>query len=135
MPAQDIEMATGAMGRPESENEPVPAMVQRSWSMGSYPKLSEFMGSWSDIAIFRRFSTLNAENLLFLQAELSHLEHELRALREDDAQSEDERKQLALRSWWDLKGDEDSEQLALIREIRATLKEYSTRRIINASLT
>jgi hypothetical protein len=93
--------------------------------MGSYPKLSEFMGSWSDVAIFRRFANLNAENLLFLQAELLHLEHALQRLREDATNSEDEKTQLALRSWWDLKGDEDNEQLEIILDIRDKLKEYS----------
>src|SRR5437762_11474742 len=111
MPATDIEMETAEEIGPGNEIEPIPGRMERSWSMGSYPRLSEFMGSWSDVAIFRRFANLNAENLLFLQAELLHLEHELQKVREEATRREDEKMQLAMRSWWDLKGDEDNEQL------------------------
>lgn len=58
-------------------------------SMGSYNKLSKFMGSWPEVAIFRRFGALNAQNLLFMQAELVRLEDELQSIREDDEQSTD----------------------------------------------
>ena len=98
-------------------------------SMGSYPKLSTFMGALPDVAIFRRFGTLNAQNLLFLQAELSHLERELEVIREREASSEDEEKQMALRSWWSLstssEGDEDNDQWQVIQDIRKKLVEYS----------
>ena len=81
MPATDIEMETVEESTPNNEIEHTPKPMERTLSVGSYPKLSEFMGSWSDVAIFRRFANLNAENLLFLQAELLHLEQELQDLR------------------------------------------------------
>src|SRR5215471_13469743 len=107
MSATEIEMDGIQEIRLDSTITPIPAPMQRSWSMGSYTKLSEFMGSWSDVAIFRRFANLNAENLLFLQAELLHLEHELQNHRKEASKSTNEKTQLALRSWWYLKGDED----------------------------
>lgn len=85
------------------------------------------MGSWPEMAVFRRFGALNVQNLLFLQAELSHhLEYELHRLREEHSRSDDEKRQLSLRCWWDIRGDEDSEQLDIVMEIREKLSEYST---------
>jgi hypothetical protein len=110
----------------QSEITAVSSAVKRSWSKGSYSKLSKFMGSWPEMAIFRRFGALNVQNLLFLQAELSHLEYELHRLREDHSRSEDEKRQLSLRCWWDMRGDEDSGQLDIVMEIRQKLSEYST---------
>ncbi len=107
---------------------PVPG-INRTWSSGSYPRLSEFMGLWPEVAIFRRFGALNAQNLLFLQAEIAHLERELKNIRERDDRREDERGLLAQRSWFELsQATEDGEmcsQWAIIQEIRSKLSEYS----------
>ena len=46
--------------------------------MEGYSKLASLMGTYSDTLIFRHFGALSAQNLLYLQAELVHLEHELR---------------------------------------------------------
>lgn len=91
----------------DSESPPPEQGTSRSWSMGSYPKLSHFMcvnltselisrreltysnSQWPDVACFRRFGTLNAENLLFLQAEISHLEDRLKELRADEENRRD----------------------------------------------
>lgn len=107
---------------------PVPG-INRTWSSGSYPRLSEFMGLWPEVAIFRRFGALNAQNLLFLQAEIAHLERELKNIRERDDRREDERGLLAQRSWFELsQATEDGEicsQWTVIQEIRSKLSEYS----------
>ncbi len=42
-----------------------------------YTALALLMGRVPEVAIFRRFSTLNARNLLYLQAELVQLEDDL----------------------------------------------------------
>ncbi|PVH79058.1 hypothetical protein DL98DRAFT_633031 [Cadophora sp. DSE1049] len=39
-----------------------------------YPKLAELQGTYPQLGIYRRFATLNARNLLYLQAELVDLE-------------------------------------------------------------
>jgi hypothetical protein len=102
----------------------VPSKIKRPCS-GNYHKLSELMGSWPDMAIFRRFGTMNVQNLLFLQAELSHLEYELQRLQEQYGKSDGEKGQVSLRSWWDMRGNEDSEQLDIVLEVRQKLSEYS----------
>ena len=98
--------------------------------MGSYNKLSKFMGSWPEVAIFRRFGALNAQNLLFLQAELVRLEDQLQSIREDDAQSADLEKKQSHQSWRSLvlaheQGDASTSQWQKVLEIRDKLKEYS----------
>jgi hypothetical protein len=106
--------------------------INRTWSSGSYPRLSEFMGLWPEVAIFRRFGALNAQNLLFLQAEIAHLERELKNIRERDDRREDEKGLLAQRSWFELsQATEDGEycaQWAIIQDIRSKLSEYSKRK-------
>jgi hypothetical protein len=105
--------------------------INRTWSSGSYPRLSEFMGLWPEVAIFRRFGALNAQNLLFLQAEIAHLERELKVIREREEKREDERGLLAQRSWFELsQATEDGEycpQWTVIQDIRSKLSEYSMR--------
>jgi hypothetical protein len=97
--------------------------------MGSYPKLSTFMASWPDVAIFRRFGALNAQNLLFLQAEITHLERELQVIRESNALNNDEKGIHGERNWFELSQEsEDGEphpQWVVIQDIRDRLKEYS----------
>jgi hypothetical protein len=113
-----------------SEAEPQVG-ITRSWSIGSYPKLSNLMGTWPEVAIFRRFGSLNAQNLLFSQAEITHLETELRDLRAEEEQKEDLKGIAAQRNWFELSqglddDDEPSEQWEIIQKIRVKLKEYST---------
>ena len=99
---------------------------------GSYHKLSEFMGAWPTMSIFRRFGTLNVQNILFLQAELAYLEDQLSQIRQDEPTSNglsEKSEPNALQSWHSLsQQDEDgmhSEQYEKVLEIRAKLKEYS----------
>lgn len=116
---------------------PVPG-INRSWSTGSYPRLSEFMGLWPEMAIFRRFGALNAQNLLFLQAELAHLERELKKTREREERRDDHKGLLAQRSWFELsQASEDGEycpQWTIIQEIQSKLSDYSKKRISSRGL-
>ena len=50
--------------------------------MTGYDKLSSLIGRYPSLAIYRRFSTLSAKVLLHMQAELVHLENELRIITE-----------------------------------------------------
>ena len=87
------------------------------------------MASWPDVAIFRRFGALNAQNLLFLQAEITHLERELQVIRESSALNNDEKGIHGERNWFELSQEsEDGQphpQWAVIQDIRDRLKEYS----------
>ena len=95
-----------------------------------YPKLAEHMGSTPEVSIFRRFEALNRQNLLYLQAELTALERELRNLEAESATCDaaDPRSQYS-RDWeWMNITDEKSNmnpQWRLFLRIRAILKEYS----------
>ena len=98
--------------------------------MDGYPRLARLIGQKPEVAIFRRFGTLNAENLLFLQAELLTLERELRDIVTDDLTSDDEQRKSYSSSWWALKESSESKtadqaQWQKRKEMREKLKEYS----------
>ncbi len=97
--------------------------------MEGYSKLAQMMGLDSELAIFRRFATLNLQNLLYLQAELVHLENELSRLVEVDRSSEHPRRRYYSQDWWSLSNssdDGDDKQWQKVLKIRTLLKEYST---------
>lgn len=90
------------------------------------------MGTWTDMSIFRRFGYLQAQNILYLQAELAHLEDELDAIREgdnphfiDDEKRADECRDKA-QEWQKLMDlGEESDEYLLVMRIREKLNEYS----------
>jgi len=91
-----------------------------------YAKLARLMGSQDEFAILRSFRSLNMQNLLYLQAELTHLETELKELVERDAAHLN--RQFHVKDWWSLsQGDEeeDTEQWTKFLEIRDKLEKYS----------
>jgi hypothetical protein len=57
--------------------------------MEGYAKLASLMGAYPEVAIVRRFAALNAQNILYLQAELVNLESRLRLVEEEDRNSGD----------------------------------------------
>src|SRR2546430_9690958 len=95
--------------------------------MEGYSKVAELMGHHNEFGILRRFRTLNMQNLLYLQAELTYLESELKELAEVD-QAHTGRKFYS-KDWRSLahsENDGDDRQWQKVLEIRAKLKEYST---------
>jgi len=95
-----------------------------------YPKLAAQMGHYPETAILRRFATLNSQNLLYLQAEVIHLEKQLRELEVADSQVQGGNKPLYAKDWYWLKtsaedGDVEGKQWQVLIETRAKLKEYS----------
>jgi hypothetical protein len=101
--------------------------------MEGYAKLGAFMGTHPEHAIFRRYSALNAQNILFLQAELHLLEERLRELAYEDETSGNWHRRKYSRDWYFLSESsspqsaegEDSRQWQLFLKIRGKLKEYS----------
>ena len=86
------------------------------------------MGLLPETAIFRRFGALNAQNLLYFQAELVFLEKQLRELElSDNKDPHGMKSQYALDWYWLSQSvdDGDDKQWKLARKIRATLREYS----------
>lgn len=49
-------------------------------NMEAYAKVASLIGSQEEFAIFRRFRVRNMQGLLYLQAEIIHLEEELNEL-------------------------------------------------------
>jgi len=93
-----------------------------------YPKLACHMGIHPELAIFRRFGNLNALNLLYLQAELIHLEKKLRSLEIVDSETQLGSSSSYARDWYWLNNsafEDNSDQIQIIHEIRTKLKEYS----------
>lgn len=95
-----------------------------------YPKLAELMGFFPEMAAVRRFGALNAQNLLYMQAELIDIERKLRNSQVLDNRSADEVKLYYARNWYFLsqspQDTEDGEQLRLVILAREKLEKYST---------
>lgn len=60
--------------------------------MDGYAKLGTLMGAYPEVAIIRRFSALNAQSILYLQAELVYLESQLRKYEDEDRKSGDQKR-------------------------------------------
>jgi hypothetical protein len=93
-----------------------------------YPKLAALQGSYPQLGIYRRFATLNARNLLYLQAELVDLETNLDEYTKEDCWSEDPRKRLHNKNWYFLSRRNDGvldSQWHTMLCVREKLKEYS----------
>jgi hypothetical protein len=86
-----------------------------------YPGLARLMGQ--GFGIFKKFSQLNAQNLLYMQAELLGLEHELNITTHFD--DKEAATMTFARSVWDMRRAEYSTQWAKILEIREKLQVYS----------
>lgn len=71
--------------------------------MANYTRLSELIGAHQDLAIFRKFSSLNAKNILYMQAELLHLQAELEKIELANGHSADAQKAAFQVSLFDLK--------------------------------
>lgn len=102
--------------------------IQSGSPPAGYPTLASRMSLIPEIAIFRRFGALNAQNLLYLQAELQDMEQSLRDLQVRDNQSTGETSWYST-NWWYLahaaERNTNPEQWVLVQEIRKKLDEYS----------
>jgi hypothetical protein len=93
-----------------------------------YPKLAARIEVQPELAIYRRFGALNAQNLLYYQAELMDIEEKLMAQQVKDNQDTNGAKQKYASNWFRLKvsaTDGDTKQLDLVKRMREILKEYS----------
>lgn len=74
--------------------------------MSGYPRLAQRMCTNSDLAIFRKFAALNAQNLLYLQAELTAREEELRRREKDSSESSEDARRDYAHDWQSLSQDD-----------------------------
>ena len=86
-----------------------------------YGVIASCMSSDRDLCMFRRFGTLNARNLLYMQNELATLEEQLQAL---DTRCNSTEQWSLPRSWYCLEKD-NGEFLKLVMKIREKLDAYS----------
>ncbi|KAF2097314.1 hypothetical protein NA57DRAFT_77566 [Rhizodiscina lignyota] len=106
----------------------------------SYVGLAKFFGLADGLAIFRRFKELNTRNLLYLQAELIHLEQKLYTHSSQDSTSSDpncrQYSTYALRLIMspNSPGSTDGAQWQTILDIREKLKEYNVALLHQAEL-
>ena len=84
------------------------------------------MGRDPALAVFRRYGSLCAQNLLYMQAEVNELHCELKEIANDDYYAEDRERQLYSKEWGRLARarGEDSLQRSKFLEVRAKLDEY-----------
>jgi hypothetical protein len=102
--------------------------------MEGYAKIASLMSHHRELAIFRRFGIFNLQNLLYLQAELTHLEGDLKELVEKD--QADPSRLFYTKHWYSLahsEGDEEKEQWDKVLQIREKLKEYSRGRFLSTT--
>src|SRR5271156_5469960 len=71
--------------------------------MEGYAKIASRVAAHPELGIYRRFGALNAQNILYLQAELHELEQELQQYAaEDAAAANDETRKRYSRDWYSL---------------------------------
>lgn len=95
--------------------------------MEGYARVTELMASHEEFAILRQFKALNYQNLLYLQAELTHLEEELRELAYKDASRPG--RVFFARDWWSLartRGRDARRQWKKVLKVRRQLNENSS---------
>ncbi|KAH8591691.1 hypothetical protein B0O99DRAFT_718993 [Bisporella sp. PMI_857] len=102
--------------------------------MEGYAKVAQLMSSQGEFAILRRFRHLNMQKLLYLQAEVIHLEASVNQLAQRDAVNEE--RQFHAKDWWSLsQGSEgESEQWEKFVELSEKLEEYNDALLKQASL-
>ena len=96
--------------------------------MADYARLATLIATHHELALFRRFDSLNAKNLLYMQAELVHLEAELADIERENKFSGDIDRAAFQVSFFDLKESCTTNKDLQFRkalEVRDKLKEYS----------
>ncbi|KAI1859736.1 hypothetical protein JX265_010185 [Neoarthrinium moseri] len=95
--------------------------------MDGYAKVAKLMATHGEYAILRRFKALNIQNLLYLQAEITHLETELAELAHRDSRHLD--REYHSKDWFSLSrctSDEDREQWEKFEGLREKLDAFNT---------
>ncbi|KAF4200565.1 hypothetical protein CNMCM8927_002827 [Aspergillus lentulus] len=137
-PAEERALAAAAAAdrrKLEEERQQIAAqqeLVRAAGRPQGYDKLAAFLGSHPEFQYFRRFSTLNTKNLLYLQAELANLEQELQDIIQEDKElaAQEEKKRKYPFSVWHLKSSAndpcvDSYQWDKVKEVRELLHQYN----------
>ncbi|KAL8677813.1 MAG: hypothetical protein Q9186_005793 [Xanthomendoza sp. 1 TL-2023] len=93
--------------------------------MGDYSKLASMMSRHSEAAIFRRFDTLNVKNLLYMQAEIVHLEDQLHCLEMGDGNPEKALRPFSVYVLKEAVGSGENPQWTKYKEIQEKIYAYN----------
>ena len=98
--------------------------------VGGYAKLARFMGKHPEAAQVSRFSDLNLQNILYLQAEIHGLSDDLRKVEAQNQLSTSPDAKNFVLDWYTLANSEDengciNRQWQIFSSLRPLLKEYS----------
>jgi hypothetical protein len=94
--------------------------------MEGYTKIANFMGRYPESAQVLRFSDINLQSILYLQAEIYGLREDLRKLESQCNQSTSEDQKNFALDWYTLANAQDTTQWKLVLKLRPLLKQYST---------
>lgn len=98
-------------------------------STEGYPALASLQGQYPELAIYRRFSTLNARHILYLQAEIVNLEKDLENDSRIDGISDDKNTRLRNKNLYFLNKKNENGVIGLqwhtMVSVKEKLKEYS----------
>ena len=100
-------------------------LLECSTKMEGYSKLASLMGDArtdGHFLIFQKFESISAQNLLYLQAEITNLKESIDKIAQIDSENP-ERKDFAV-DWETLSSSTDSIQYEKWLELRRKLKEY-----------
>jgi hypothetical protein len=75
--------------------------------MDGYAKIATLMGAYPEVRVVRRFAALNAQNILYLQAELVNLESRLRRYEKEDRECGDQARKDYAVNWFKLRYSAD----------------------------
>jgi len=127
---------------PNSETQGSMSVEALSAPPRGYPQIATFMTQNPELLMVRRFRALNARNLLYLQAELVHIEKALLKCEKEDAkvkEKKDPRSHYSRDYLWLIKSGDGKgppgEQWTLIQQMRGKLKEYSAFLVKSCMLT
>jgi hypothetical protein len=122
-----IILATNPSGD-QKQQKPMATTDPLAHKLKGYPKLAGQIELRPQLAIFRRFGSLNALNLLYLQADLALFQNELEHQQGVDNRSGDPRKLEYATSWYRLSTsveNGDDSQLQLAHKLQEKLDKYS----------
>jgi hypothetical protein len=117
------------MASQTDDNVPVEAPPTTPLVLG-YPTLAAYIGATPELTIFRRFTSLQTQTLLYYQAELFSLETQLRDLEIEASNNKDADKFRFARDWeWGAVELNPglNHHMKIVVQIRAVVKEYSMR--------
>lgn len=97
-------------------------------TIANYNGLASLMGEHEELSISRKFQRLNAKNLMYIQDEILHLDHELHMIESEDEISKDKSRASLLASLFNLKessGSSHGVQWNKVLELQEKLQSYS----------